>query len=105
MVYQGTLGSPVRRSQRLAGRQTPVGVGVSTGGVNSLWIYLSIQGNSNKSVIHLIQRDKKDKKEQEPIKRCFETGDSNSNKVRSGFNTIKRFRIVGVYGKRESREQ
>lgn len=40
MVYQGTLGSPVRRSQRLAGRQTPVGVRVSTGGVYSLWIIM-----------------------------------------------------------------
>lgn len=26
VVCQGTLGSPVRRSQRLAGRRTPVGV-------------------------------------------------------------------------------
>ena len=60
MVYQGTLGSPVRRSQRLAGRQTPVGIKVSTGGVYGLCIMLwvgvgvvwgrvihrSIQGNS-----------------------------------------------------------
>ena len=30
----GTSGSPVRRSQRLAGRRTPVGVGVSTDGLN-----------------------------------------------------------------------
>ncbi|KAJ7350203.1 hypothetical protein OS493_037783 [Desmophyllum pertusum] len=36
VVCQGTLGSPVRRSQRLAGRRTPVGVGAKGHSPNSL---------------------------------------------------------------------